>query len=309
MGKRKELSDSDKGQIVMARRLDQSISKTAGLVQCSRYAVGNIRKGLHTKLDPCFVGPMGLLQQCAELFSTSNLYEVLCVAKEASDAELRRGYYKLSLQVHPDRAPGDDQATIKFQVLGKVYAVLSNKDQRAVYDEQGVVDEELDSLNQDRNWEEHWRRLFPKITLQDIIDFEKQYKDSEEEKQDLKRLYLLHEGDMDRIMESALCSSHDDEPRVRDILQQAIDAKDVPVYRIFTHESAKKKATRRRKAEKEQQEAEELQREMGLSTEDSLVAMIQRRQKSKEKDFNSLISDLEAKYCKKSSKGKKAKKN
>lgn len=59
---------------------------------------------------------MGLLEQCAELFNTSNLYEVLCVAREASNAELRRGYYKLSLQVHPDRAPGDQQATEKFQV-------------------------------------------------------------------------------------------------------------------------------------------------------------------------------------------------
>lgn len=59
---------------------------------------------------------MGLLQQCVELYNTSNLYEVLGVAKEASDAELRRGYYKLSLEVHPDRAPGDQQATIKFQV-------------------------------------------------------------------------------------------------------------------------------------------------------------------------------------------------
>lgn len=147
--------------------------------------------------------------------------------------------------------------------------------------------------------------VLSQITLQDIIEFEKQYKDSEEEKQDLKTLYLLHEGDMDRIMESALCCSHDDEPRVRDILQKAIDAKDVPTYRGFTHESVKKKATRRRKvsglsiiwtfhlargaqsvcltlslicvvqAEKEQQEAEELQKEMGLSTEDSLVAMIQ----------------------------------
>ncbi|KAK3528599.1 hypothetical protein QTP70_005009 [Hemibagrus guttatus] len=252
---------------------------------------------------------MGLLQQCAELFNTSNLYEVLCVAKEASDAELRRGYYKLSLQVHPDRALGDQQATNKFQVLGKVYAVLSNKDQRAVYDEQGVVDEELDSRNQDRNWEEYWRRLFPKITLQDITDFKKQYMNSEEEKQDLKRLYLLHEGDMDRIMDSALSTDQDDVPRVREILQQAVDAKDVPAYRVFTHESAKKKASRRRKAEKEQQEAEKLQKELGLSTEDSLVAMIQQRQKSKEKDFNSFMADLEAKYCKKSSKGKKAKKN
>lgn len=44
-----------------------------------------------------------------------------------------------------------------------MYAVLSDKEQRAVYDEQGVVDDESDSLNQERNWEEHWRRLFPKV--------------------------------------------------------------------------------------------------------------------------------------------------
>ncbi|KAK3531093.1 hypothetical protein QTP70_010360 [Hemibagrus guttatus] len=39
MGKRKDLSEFDKGQIVMARRLDQSISKTAALVGSSRSAV------------------------------------------------------------------------------------------------------------------------------------------------------------------------------------------------------------------------------------------------------------------------------
>ncbi|XP_072512438.1 putative high mobility group protein B1-like 1 [Salminus brasiliensis] len=39
MGKAKDLSDFDKGQIVMARRLGQSISQTAGLVGCSRCAV------------------------------------------------------------------------------------------------------------------------------------------------------------------------------------------------------------------------------------------------------------------------------
>lgn len=39
MGKCKDLSDFDKGQIVMARRLGESISKTAALVGCSRSAV------------------------------------------------------------------------------------------------------------------------------------------------------------------------------------------------------------------------------------------------------------------------------
>ena len=39
MGKRKDASDFDKGQIVMVRRLGQCISKTAAIVGCSRSAV------------------------------------------------------------------------------------------------------------------------------------------------------------------------------------------------------------------------------------------------------------------------------
>ncbi|KAK3516133.1 hypothetical protein QTP70_005421 [Hemibagrus guttatus] len=45
MGKRKDSIELDKGQIVMAERLDQSISKTAALVGCSRSAlVSNYQK-------------------------------------------------------------------------------------------------------------------------------------------------------------------------------------------------------------------------------------------------------------------------
>nr|ACO13565.1 DnaJ homolog subfamily C member 9 [Esox lucius] len=105
---------------------------------------------------------MGLLDQCEELFKTSNLYDVIGVTKDASEAEIRRGYYKVSLQAHPDRATGDEQATAKFQALGKVYAVLSDADQRAIYDEQGVIDEESDSVDRDRNWEEYPEQCFLK---------------------------------------------------------------------------------------------------------------------------------------------------
>lgn len=52
-----------------------------------------------------------------------------------------------------------------LQVLGKLYAVLSDAEQRAVYDEQGVVDEESDMLRQDRSWEDYWRVLFPTVSL------------------------------------------------------------------------------------------------------------------------------------------------
>ncbi|KAL4640138.1 dnaJsubfamily C member 9-like [Arapaima gigas] len=252
---------------------------------------------------------MGLLERCEELFRTSNLYEVLGVAKTASVAEVRRGYYKVSLQVHPDRAADDPRATEKFQALGKVYAVLSDKEQRAVYDEQGIVDEESDSLCQERNWEEYWRLLFPKITVEDIMNFEKKYKGTEEEKQDLSRLYLQFEGDMDLIMDSALCCTHEDEPRIASIIQSAIDSNELPAFNAFTQESNKKKKNRKRKADKERKEAEEMQKEMGVSSEDSLVAILKQKQKSRGQEFNSFLANLEAKYTKKAGKGgKKGKK-
>ncbi|KAJ0004657.1 hypothetical protein NQD34_010871 [Periophthalmus magnuspinnatus] len=153
---------------------------------------------------------MGLLERCDELFKTSSLYEVLGTTKHATEADIRKAYYKVSLRIHPDRAPDDPRATDKFQVLGKVYAVLSDEEQRKVYDEQGIVDEETDALSQVRCWEEYWRALFPQITVQDIIEFKKKYKGTEEERQDILQYYVRYKGDMDAIMESVLCGSADD---------------------------------------------------------------------------------------------------
>ncbi|MBN3311305.1 dnaJ homolog subfamily C member 9 [Amia ocellicauda] len=252
---------------------------------------------------------MGLLQRCEELFSSADLYQVLGVTREASKAEIRRGYYKVSLLVHPDRAPDDQMATEKFQTLGQVYTVLSDQEKRALYDEQGTVDEEADALSQERCWDEYWRLLFPKITLADILQFEKTYKHSAEEQADVLQLYTQAEGDMDHIMTSLLCAGPEDEPRVRDIIQSAIDAGEVPAHRAFVQESDRKKKARKRVADKERKEAEKVQKEMGLQDgEDSLVAMLQKRQKSREQGFNSFLANLEEKYSKKGGKGGAAKK-
>ena len=52
---------------------------------------------------------------------------------------VKKAYYKLSLKVHPDRVSADEleQATRKFQALGKIYEVLSDDERRAMYDEDG----------------------------------------------------------------------------------------------------------------------------------------------------------------------------
>lgn len=63
---------------------------------------------------------MGLLELCEQVFGTADLYRVLGVRREASDGEVRRGYHKVSLQVHPDRVDEDqkEDATRRFQVCG-----------------------------------------------------------------------------------------------------------------------------------------------------------------------------------------------
>jgi len=64
-----------------------------------------------------------------------DFYKVLGVAKTVSDAELKKVYRKLSRQHHPDTNPGDAKAEAKFKEISEAYSVLSDKEQRAEYDQ------------------------------------------------------------------------------------------------------------------------------------------------------------------------------
>lgn len=83
--------------------------------------------------------------------------------------------------------------------------------------------------------------------MQDILEFEKKYKGTDEEREDLLKLYVKYKGDMDAITVSALCCSQEDEPRLCGIIQEAIKNGEVEAFPAFTKENDKKKRARRKR--------------------------------------------------------------
>lgn len=190
---------------------------------------------------------MSFLDELNSLFGCSNLYEIFGVEKTASDAEIKKAYRRLSLKVHPDRVGSEHKqnATKKFQAISKIHSLLSDKHLRKAYDETGEIGDEI--VKEERDWMYYWRLLFPKITNEDIEKFEKKYKDSVEELNDLKSAYIKCEGDMEGILENVLCSTEDDEGRFRKILQSAIDKGELPKLESFTKVDKKKRKARKQK--------------------------------------------------------------
>jgi molecular chaperone DnaJ len=66
-------------------------------------------------------------------------YQVLGVARDATDSELKKAYRQLALQYHPDRNPGDTKAEEHFKEINEAYTVLSDPEKRAQYDRFGAV--------------------------------------------------------------------------------------------------------------------------------------------------------------------------
>ena len=66
----------------------------------------------------------------------SEFYALLGVARDASEAEIKKAYRKLAMEFHPDRNPAPD-AEAKFKEITEAYEVLRDPQKRAAYDRYG----------------------------------------------------------------------------------------------------------------------------------------------------------------------------
>ncbi|KAJ2785542.1 hypothetical protein H4R18_000487 [Coemansia javaensis] len=63
-----------------------------------------------------------------------NHYAVLGVAPGATASEIKSAFYRCSMQWHPDRNPGADDAHRQFLKISEAYSVLGNEQKRHAYD-------------------------------------------------------------------------------------------------------------------------------------------------------------------------------
>ena len=66
-----------------------------------------------------------------------DFYEILGLAKTASEEDIKKSYRKLAMKYHPDRNPDNKEAEEKFKEVKEAYEMLTNPEKREAYDRYG----------------------------------------------------------------------------------------------------------------------------------------------------------------------------
>ncbi|KAK4183050.1 glycosyl hydrolase family 81-domain-containing protein [Podospora australis] len=254
---------------------------------------------------------------------TIDPYEVLNLESRTATADqVKSAYRKAALKHHPDKAPADEQtaAKEKFQEIAFAYAILSDPARRKRYDETGSTSEAV--VDSDGfSWTEFYAQQFQDAISEEAIEgFRKQYKGSDEEKDDLLAAYEEFEGDMDAVYETVMLSDvAEDDERFRKIIDEAIAEGKVEAYKKYTKETNKSRTARVKNSRKEAKEAEELAKKLGVhdklkgkkggsskkDSEAGLAALIRANQARRGEMFDALADRYGAKPAAKDKKGKK----
>ncbi len=62
--------------------------------------------------------------------SKRDFYEVLGVAKDASDRDIKKAFRRMAMKYHPDRNPDDKEAEEAFKEVNEAYEILSDQQKK-----------------------------------------------------------------------------------------------------------------------------------------------------------------------------------
>ena len=65
---------------------------------------------------------------------SESYYKILGISEQATQEEIKRAYRQLSLKSHPDKNPGDSEASGRFHKISEAYEILGDVEKRQEYD-------------------------------------------------------------------------------------------------------------------------------------------------------------------------------
>jgi molecular chaperone DnaJ len=124
-------------QRVLAATIWFRLLASPAIADCDTAAADRPR-GTAATYDVARVTPgMGIAKEPGPDMAERDLYGVLGVKRDASQAEIRKAFRRRARQHHPDVNPGNPQATEKFKEVSAANDVLSDEKKRKAYDEFG----------------------------------------------------------------------------------------------------------------------------------------------------------------------------
>ena len=180
-----------------------------------------------------------------------DLYQYFGLDPTCTTQEIKQKFKKLALKYHPDKQSQDtNKSDSEFHKLYTYYQVLIDPKKRSTYDKTGEICETGFSDIE-----------YTKVTTQDIDEFVKLYKYSDEEKLDLYDAYTKSKGSFEQILERVPLSTTDDLERFKLVLDQGIKTGELQQFKLFKlDEKIIKKLVK--KEQKEKQQLEKLQEAM-----------------------------------------------
>jgi molecular chaperone DnaJ len=94
-------------------------------------------KGLAADAPCLSANSRGFHASCEAATTDKSYYEILGLPKSASDSEIKKAYYKLAKQYHPDTNVGDENAANRFAEIQEAYDTLRDPQKRVIYDQLG----------------------------------------------------------------------------------------------------------------------------------------------------------------------------
>ena len=233
-----------------------------------------------------------------------DLYAVLRVEKDASLVEITKAYRRLALRFHPDR---NAKGMEKFQQVSIAYEVLSDDNQRAVYDATGSFEGSGETMPDELAKKAQEFRLDEDRVGDMINNFYDNYAGSPEEEADLIESYNKTDGNFAKMIARDMIFRNErgEVTRFKELLEKLIRQRKITTTLEYNKTANKEKVRKMEmKFEKERYEADEMLEEMEKDRKASrkdnqvsnLKALMLNRHQKQQKAFESQIKSLEDKY-------------